>query len=136
MFDNIKPLDPRWERRKKQIWIGIAVFIVVAPILYYEFKDWPEEQAAKTFFRDLQEQRYQDAYALWKPGPSYKQADFLGDWGPQSPFGKVNDFKITKSRSWGSGVVISATINGSKETQLWVEKKDKSLGFPPYAFNQ
>jgi hypothetical protein len=131
MFDNIKPIDQRWERRKKQIWIAIVVFIVVAPILYYEFKNWPEEHAAKTFLSTLQEGRYQEAYALWRPAPSYTMDDFQLDWGAKSSYGKINNFQITHSHERGSGVIITVTIN-DKPARIWVEKKDKSLGFPPY----
>jgi len=132
MFDNIKPIDPKWERRKKEIWIAIALFIVIAPILYYEFKNWPEEQAAKTFLAALQQQHYQEAYNLWHPASSYTMGDFQSDWGQQSSFGKISAFKITKSHERGSGVIITVTINDNKEARIRVEKKDKSLGFPPY----
>ena len=132
MFDNIKPLDLRWERRKKQIWIALGVLMVVTPILYYQFKNWPEEQVAKRFLNALVEQRYSDAYTIWKPSPSYSQQDFLEDWGPKSPLGKVTSFQITKSHERGSGVIITVSLNDTKETRIWVEKKDKSLGFPPY----
>ncbi len=132
MFDNIKPLDQKWERRKKQIWIAIAVFIVLAPLCYYEFKNWPEEHAATKFLTALESGQYQEAYTLWHPAPSYKMADFMQDWGDKSPFGKVTDFKITKSHERGSGVIITVSINQGKEARIWVEKKDKSLGFPPY----
>jgi hypothetical protein len=132
MFDNIKPIDKQWEHRKKLIWIAIAVFIVVAPLLYYEFKNWPEEHAAKAFLTALQEERYQEAYTLWHPASLYTMADFQSDWGKQSSFGKVNSFKITKSHERGSGVIITVSINDGKEARIWVEKKDKSLGFPPY----
>ena len=131
MFDNIKPIDQKWERRKKQIWIAIAVFIVLAPVFYYEFKNWPEERAAKTFLTALEEGRYQDAYKLWNPGPSYSQTDFQSDWGAQSKYGKISSFTITHSHAMGTGVVITATLNG-QEARIWVEKKDKSLSFPPY----
>ena len=131
MFDNIKPIDQKWERRKKQIWIAIVVFFVVAPVLYYEFKNWPEERVAARFFTTLQDQKYDDAYRLWNPAPSYTKADFLGDWGEKSPFGRIASFKITGSHAMGSGVRIVAELNG-KETRIWVEKKDHSLGFPPY----
>jgi len=131
VFDNIKPIDPKWERRKRQIWIGIAIFIVVAPLLYYQFKNWPEERTAKAFLTALEEERYPDAYRLWNPGPSYTMTDFQTDWGKQSPYGKISDFKITRSHAVGTGVIITALVN-NKETRIWVEKKDKSLGFPPY----
>ncbi len=132
MFDNIKPLDLQWERRKKQIWIALAIVIVLAPIVYYELKNWPEEQTAKTFLTALEQEQYQEAYTLWKPAPSYKLEDFLADWGKQSPLGKINNFKITKSHERGSGVIVTVSINENKEARIWVEKKDKSLGFPPY----
>ncbi len=131
MFDNIKPIDPRWERRKKQLWIALAVFIVAAPALYYEFKNFREERVAAQFFTTLQEQKYDEAYRLWNPSPSYTKADFLGDWGDKSQYGKITEFQITKSHAMGSGVRIIALLNG-KEARLWVEKKDHSLGFPPY----
>src|SRR5258707_2104258 len=111
MFDNIKQIDPRWERRKKQIWIALAVLIVLAPILYYEFKNWPEERVAKSFLTALAEERYPDAYHLWNPGPSYTQQDFLADWGKASQYGKINSFRIKKSHELGSGVVITMPIN-------------------------
>ena len=133
MFDNIKPIDPKWERQKKLIWIGIAVFIVVVPILYYEFKNLSEERAAARFFLTLQEAHYADAYKLWQAGPSYSLADFTVDWGDKSQYGKITGFKITGSHAMGSGVTIIATLSPSnKEARLWVENKDKSLGFPPY----
>src|SRR2546423_7032346 len=115
MFDNIKPIDPRWEKRKKLIWIALGVFIVIAPIFYYEFKNWPEEHAAKTFLTALSEERYPDAYHIWNPGPSYTQDDFLADWGKKSQYGKINSFHIKKSHELGSGVVITVAINGAHE---------------------
>jgi hypothetical protein len=133
MFDNIKPIDAKWERKKKLIWIGIAVFIVVAPILYYEFKNIMEERAAARFFTTLQEGRYADAYKLWQAGPSYSLAEFTNDWGDKSEFGRITSFKITGSHAMGSGVRVIATVSPSgKEARIWVEKKNKSLSFPPY----
>ena len=133
MFDNIKPINPKWERQKIYIWVAIAVFIVVAPILYYEFKNIMEERAAARFFATLQEGRYADAYKLWQAGGSYSLAEFTKDWGDQSEFGKISGFKITGSHAMGSGVRVIATLSPSgKEARIWVEKKDMSLGFPPY----
>lgn len=133
MFDNIKPINQKWEKNKKWVWIGIAVFIVAAPTLYFEFKNIAEERAAAQFFTTLQEGRYADAYRLWQPGPSYSMTDFSGDWGDKSQYGRITGFKITHSHEMGSGVRIIATLSPSeKEARLWVEKKTKSLGFPPY----
>jgi hypothetical protein len=133
MFDNIKPIDAKWERKKKLIWIGIAVFIVVAPILYYQFKNIMEERAAAQFFTTLQEGRYPEAYKLWQAGPSYSLEEFTKDWGDKSEFGRISGFKITGSHAMGSGVRVILTVSPSgKEARIWVEKKNKSLSFPPY----
>ena len=131
MFEQIvKPIDPVRERRKKRLLIAAAIVLVVAPILYFELKNWPEERAVKRFLSALQEENYQRAYEIWKPSPSYRFQDFLRDWGKGSEVGKVTSFEITNSRERGSGVVITALIN-RKETRIWVEKRDKSLSFPP-----
>jgi hypothetical protein len=131
MFDNIKPIDPRKERRKKQIWIAIGVFVLVAPILYYEFKNWTEERAVQHFLAALEQENYQGAYQIWGPGPSYHYQDFLRDWGKSSEYGKVQSFAISSSHAMGSGVVVTARIN-QKEARIWVEKSDKRLSFPPF----
>jgi 4-amino-4-deoxy-L-arabinose transferase-like glycosyltransferase len=130
MFDNIQPIDPRRERRKKQVWIGVAVLLVVVPALWWQFKNWPEERVAARFLEALQRGDYPGAYAIWQPAKSYVYDDFLRDWGPQGEHGRVNSFAITTSHERGSGVIVTAEING-KATLIWVEKKDKSLSFPP-----
>lgn len=132
MFDNIKPIDQKWERRKKQLWILLAVLVVITPILYYELKNWPEEQVAKSFMQAVVESRIDDAYKIWQPAASYTKDDFLKDWGPKSEFGKISSFRMTRSHERGTGVIITMEINGAKEVRIWVEKKTKSLGFPPY----
>ena len=131
MFDNIKPIDPRWERRKKQILTAVLVFVIVAPILYYEFKNWPEERVVKRFLAALEQEDYKGAYGIWSPQPSYRYEDFLRDWGKASEYGKVASFAISESHEKGSGVIVTARIN-QKEARIWVEKSDKKLSFPPF----
>ena len=131
MFEDIvKPINPVWERRKKRLWIAAAVVVVEAPLLYFQFKNWPVERAVRRFLTALQEENYQRAYGLWKPAPSYRYQDFLRDWGKESEYGKVTSFEITHSRDRASGVVVTARVN-QHETRVWVEKRDKSLSFPP-----
>ena len=130
MLENIKPLDPRWERRKKQIAAAVALIVLAAPVLVYEFKNWPEERVIVRFLEALQQEDFKGAYDIWKPSPSYRYQDFLRDWGKQSEYGKVASFAIRDSHEKGSGVIVTALIN-QKETRIWVEKKDKSLSFPP-----
>ena len=131
MFDHIKPLDPRAERRRR-LWIAALAFLVLLSCyLYYEFKNYPEERQARRFLAALQQRNYPEAYRIWQPSPSYTYKDFLEDWGEKGVEGTVEQFHITGSNERGSGVVVRIRINRRKALSLWVEKKDKSLSFPP-----
>lgn len=131
MFDNIRPIDPVAQRRRRWA-IAIAAFcVLLAGYLYYELKNYPEEQRVKQFFTALQHQEYEKAYQLWKPPPSYTFKDFSQDWGPHGLQWPVKQFHITGSTERGSGVLVRVMVNDQENVSLWVEKKDKSLGFPP-----
>src|SRR4051812_38932647 len=95
VFDNIKPIDFAAQRRRRW-YIAVAAFcVMLAGYLYYEFKNFPEEQQVKHFFQALQQQDYQKAYQTWKPASSYKFKDFSQDWGPGGVQPQVKEFHIT-----------------------------------------
>ncbi len=132
MFDNIKPIDPRAERRRRQVIIIAAFAAMLAGYLYYEYKNYPEERTVNHFFEALKNQDYRKAYEIWKPSSSYTFKDFSQDWGPNGAVqDRVIQFHITGSTERGSGVVVRVRVNGKDDLSLWVEKKDKSLSFPP-----
>ena len=131
MFEHIKPLNPKTERLKKQLLIGIPLALLLAGYLYYEFKNYPEERAVSQFLAALEQKDYQRAYQLWKPSKYYSFENFSQDWGPQGVQGAITDFDITNSRARGSGVLVYVRLNGQKDISLWVETSDKSLSFPP-----
>ena len=131
MLDHIKPIDPIAERRKRRLLIGAAFAILLSGYLYYEFKNYPEERQVRRFFQALEQKDYQEAYRIWQPSRYYTFKDFSQDWGPGSPEGAIQEFHVTGSNARGSGVVVRVQINGREIVSLWVEKKDKSLSFPP-----
>lgn len=131
MFDNIRPIDPVAQRRRRWGIVIIAFCIMLAGYGYYEFKNYPEEVRVREFFDALQHQDYQKAYRLWQPLPAYTFKDFSQDWGPNGLQPSVKAFHITGSTARGSGVVVRVQVNNKENVSLWVEKKDKSLGFPP-----
>jgi len=132
IFEDIaRPEVIRRERRTKQIIIIAIIAAIIAGFLYYEFKNWPEEHAAKKFLTALESGDYRQAYQIWQPSSTYSFQDFMRDWGPNGEYGQVRNFKIQTSHAGGSGVIVTARLNG-KETRIWVESKDKSLSFPPY----
>jgi len=131
MFDHIKPIDPKAERRRRRLIIGGVFFLLLCGYLYYNFKNYPEEQQAKRFFTALTQHNFEEAYRIWQPGPSYTYKDFMQDWGEDGYEGPVETFRITGSTARGSGVVVRVRLNDKKDFSLWVEKRDKSLSFPP-----
>lgn len=131
MFENIKPIDPVAQRRRRYAIIALVFCILFGGWLFYEFKNYPEERQVKHFFEALEQQQYQAAYEIWKPASSYTFKDFSQDWGPEGLYGKVDSFHLTGSTARGSGVVVRVRVNGTEEILIWVEKKDKSLSFPP-----
>lgn len=132
IFDEFtNPQVLRRERRKRRIFIGAVLTLLVGSFLYWQFKNYPEERAVSRFLAALQRQDHRAAYQLWKPTSSYRFEDFMRDWGPKGDYGKVERFEISNSRARGSGVIVTARING-REARLWVEKSDKSLAFAPF----
>ena len=113
--------------------------IVVALIFYGIFKNYSEEQQAKTFVSLLQAHNYQGAYRLWgcsdtHPCPDYPFDKFLEDWGPKSPHADQSSAHIGLSQSCGSGVVIRLDYQGSVEpVSLEIERATKIISFAPWA---
>ena len=131
MFDQFKPINPKAERLKKRLLIGIPLALALLGYLYYEFKNFPEERAVSRFFTTLEQENYQEAYQLWQPSKYYTFENFQQDWGPDGEAGPIREFDITNSHARGSGVLVDIRLNGQKEISLWVERSTKSLSFPP-----
>jgi hypothetical protein len=131
MFDQFKPINPKTERLKKQLLIGVPLALILCGFLYYELKNYSEERAVSRFLTTVQQGDYQQAYQLWQPNKYYTFKNFEQDWGPDGEEGPIHEFDITNSHARGSGVLVYIRLNGTKEISLWVEKSNKSLSFPP-----
>ncbi len=126
------------ERRAKIIkilLISAVTVLVVGGVLFFVFHNYRQERQAKRFFEFLARQDYQAAYALWVRTDSdrrgYPFEAFLRDWGPQGPHPDAAGFRITRSRSCGSGVILTVSFPKSQPEKLWVERDDLILGFSP-----
>jgi len=129
--------------RRRRIRIAIAVFVVLlAGFIWWEMRFWPEERTINKFFTAIESQNFEQAYAIWMADPNWKQhpekydryryGDFYHDWGPAGEYGPIQSHKIEGSSNGGSGAVIEVQINGRPiTTNLWVEKSDKSISYPP-----
>jgi hypothetical protein len=144
-------LNPPEEKPHKSHAMAItlaAVFVVLAAVLYFTFRYYPEKKVTVHFFDALVAGETDKAYAMWKPTANYKMKDFLADWGPEGYYGPVKSYKVMgakapqKSTSVEVDIAISpftpfpdiSDAEKSRKTKvvhLWVQPSDKSFSFPP-----
>jgi len=97
-----------------------------------------QEDRVKKFLSLLASRQYDLAYGLWgfsesNPSKDYPFKTFMADWGPQSPRTNIGAEHIEKSRSCGSGVIVTLDIGGNQEQdKLWVERDSLAISFSPW----
>lgn len=133
-LDNYGAGDERREKTIKIMVISLAALLVVGGTAYFFLKNFRQERQARTFFDHLARQDYKAAYALWgctddKPCREYPMPDFMKDWGPQA--GKTAG-RVSKSRSCGTGVILTVQYPDKPEDKLWVERGNLVMGFSPW----
>jgi hypothetical protein len=143
-------LDPPADKpdKSRAMAFTIAALVLVAVVvLWFTFRYYPEKRAAAHFFDALVAGNTDQAYQLWKPGPTYAMKDFLADWGPTGYFGPVKSYKIVRAKapSGSNAIAVSVEVSPyspmpdssdaekSRKTKLvevWVLASDKSFSFP------
>lgn len=127
--------------QREKIFKAIAVLLLLAiaagGVYYVFFRNWAEERQARAFLVALQEGDYAAAYQFWgcsidEPCRFYPYEEFMKDWGPGSPVGKITGFRLGRSYEQETGVIITLEINGKQQPNLWVEKESRQVGFSPY----
>jgi hypothetical protein len=145
--------DPKAQLKRTAIMAGSAIVLSVLFFywLWFLYLHMPERTAAERFFNILSAGNTEQAYQDWKPDAShYSYKDFMEDWGPTGQYGPVKSFRLESASNpprGGSGIIITVEVSPdlpfpsnsdivksahTKEVKLWVEKKDKSLGFSPF----
>ena len=143
--------DPAKARKRTiRIISAIVIALFVAGFLWWN-RYWPEENVARHFFTALQKQDYKTAYGIWMHDPDWQQHpqdhpkylfnDFYQDWGPGGQWGLIKTQRVYGSSpcptrrgdsGGGTGVVVDVVVNDRTEhAQVWVEKSDKTLSYPP-----
>ena len=131
-------------KRRKQIISAVAILVLILA-LGWGFRYWPEERIVGHFFDALQKQDYKTAYGIWMHDPQWQQHpnehpkypfnDFYRDWGPGGEWGLIKTEKVYGASTCpggGSGVVVDVIVNDRAEhAQVWVEKSDHTLSYPP-----
>lgn len=128
---------------------GIVFAVAVGLLLWYAFRFTPEKNTVKRFMDAVVAGNMQQAYQIWKPRPNFTYQDFLSFWGPKGYYSPIKSYKIDGidvPRHAASGVIIDVEISSyspypsaqekiklaqSRAAQIWVEKSDHSLSFPP-----
>ena len=127
------------EERRSKIIKAVAItavsVLIVGSVLFFIFHNYRQEQQVKQFFRLLEEQNYKSAYAMWVRTESdrkgYPLESFMRDWGPHGEHKNVAGYRIAKSRSCGSGVILTVDFGQEKLERLWVQRDDLTIGFSP-----
>ena len=131
-------------KRRNQIISAIAILVIVLALGWW-FRYWPEQHIVGRLFDALQRQDYKTAYAIWMHDPQWQQHpdqhpkylfnDFYRDWGPGGEWGLIKTQKVYGASTCpggGSGVVVDVIVNDRTEhAQVWVEKSDHTLSYPP-----
>ena len=140
-----KEYDSAKDRKRRNRIISAVVLVLVLLFLAWWFRYWPEERLVGKFFDALQKQQYEVAYGIWMRDPDWKQhperhprypfGDFYRDWGPGGEWGLIKTQKVFGASTCpggGSGVVVDVVVNDrAQHAQVWVEKSDHTLSFPP-----
>lgn len=145
-----KEYDPRPAQKRRRMVAIAAVVIIVLGFVWWWFRYWPEERVINSFFQAIEQKDLEKAYAIYNADPDWKQhpekysnytlSQFELDWGPSSEFGPITTHKIDcateppkKGFASPSGVIVVVTINNrSDSTDLWVEKKSKTITTSPF----
>ncbi len=136
-LDNYGAGEERREKIVKRTLLGALAALVVALSLYFFFRNWNEDRQLRLFLDLLKKQDYQTAYRLWgctpdKPCRDYQFDRFLEDWGPKNPRGNAATARIAKTRSCSGGVIYTLEYGKEESVLVWVDRKDRTLGFAPW----
>jgi hypothetical protein len=137
--------DPEKARKRRMRIISAIGLVLVVLALGWWFRFWPYEHIAGNFFDALQKQDYKTAYSIWMHDPQWQQHpgqypkypfnEFYKDWGPGGEWGLIKTQKVYGASSCpggGTGVVVDVIVNDRAEhAQVWVEKSDHTMSYPP-----
>jgi hypothetical protein len=128
---------------------GVALAILLGIAGWYFLRYTPEKRTVERFMSAVVAGDTQQAYQIWHPHPNFSYKDFLSFWGPNGYYSPLKSFRLESAEvppKGGSGVVVTVEISEydtfpnpgetlksarNREVQLWVERSDQSMSFPP-----
>lgn len=151
--------DVRRAQRTRNIWIGVAVLLVLLLVLTiagyllghgWLFSNLPAEHKVNEFYTALEQKNYAKAYGIyqndsdWQQHPdkysSYPLKRFTEDWTlpDYSPAGgPITSHHVDVSRTdgtgtFGTGIIVAATLNDNpnKKAYIYVNRADGTFIYP------
>jgi hypothetical protein len=128
---------------------GVALALLLGASLWYFLRYTTEKHTVDRFMHAVVAGDTQQAYQIWHPHPGFSYEDFLSFWGPNGYYSPIKTYCLESAEvppKGGTGVVIVVEISAydpfpkaeetiksaqNREVQLWVERSDQSLSFPP-----
>lgn len=133
-------VDRRLRTIKLALLIGLGL-LLLATVLYFKFRDYPQHKQIDHFFTLLRAGDHQAAYALWgctdaQPCRDYKFEKFMEDWGPKAIYGNPAGSEVVARYSCDTGVIETVRYPGKPDLHLWVERQTNHLSFAPWAVKE
>jgi hypothetical protein len=129
--------DEQRSRIVKRALLAVLIVGIIGVAAAVFFHNRSQKLRVEKFASFLQAKDYKAAYALWgctdtQPCPHYAFDKFIADWGPDSKYKDVQSVAIVKSRSCGTGVIVTADFGQQRTEILWVEGSELVIGFSPW----
>jgi hypothetical protein len=120
---------------KQKMTIAVAIFVAVSlgSFLVWKFINYREESRVTHFLQEIGQGQYDQAYAEWDSGDSYKMKDFLEDFGKDGYYTKnMHDARVVNSRGQGGAVIVCVQVDTfRKKLPLRVDKESLKLSYSP-----
>jgi hypothetical protein len=128
---------------------AIALVLLLSAGVWYLLRFSTEKRTINNFMNAVIAGNVQKACNIWHTHPNFSCQDFAGFWGPKGYYSPIKSFRIESAEvppKGGTGVVMTLEISAydpfpkpedavkygqNREVQIWVERSDQSLSFPP-----
>jgi hypothetical protein len=128
---------------------GIVMALLLAGSIWFFARYTTEKHTITRFMDAIVKGDTQQAYQIWHPHPGFSYQDFLSFWGPNGYYSPIKSYRIETAEvppKGGTGVVVVVELSEydtfpkseetiktarNREVQLWVERSDQSMSFPP-----
>jgi len=153
---NAPEFDEHKETLRRNLLIGSGVTVLAIAVIAFAgfalghgwmFMNLPAEHRVSVFLAAVEARDYAKAYGIfnndanWQQHPEkykdYPLQRFTEDFSTESDWkGPVNSYHVDFSKRDSTGTVVAATINGSTNLTLKLQRPDGTLSFFPYVLTR